>query len=263
MTAAIKIIKYELSDIFRSKWVILYVVFFFLITDALFRFGGSSARVMLSLMNVVLVIIPLMSVVFGVMYLYNNREFIELMLSQPIDRRSLFAGLFAGLAVPLSLGFVAGVGIPFLIHGFEDMAHWEVLGLLLAAGVFLTAIFIALAFLISIVHEDKVMGLGVAIFNWLLFSVIFDGVVLLIITLFGDYPLEKAMIALTMLNPIDLARVLVLLKFDVAALMGYTGAVFQEFFGRTAGVGISLFALHLWVFILFWLGKRRFSRKDF
>ncbi len=263
MTAAIKIIKYELSDIFRSKWVVLYAAFFFLITDALFRFGGSSARVMLSLMNLVLVIIPLMSVVFGVMYLYNNREFIELMLSQPIDRRSLFSGLFAGLAVPLSLGFVAGVGIPFLVHGFEDTAHWEVLGLLLAAGVFLTAIFIALAFLISIVHEDKVMGLGVAIFNWLLFSVIFDGMVLLIITLFGDYPLEKAMIALTMLNPIDLARVLVLLKFDVAALMGYTGAVFQEFFGRTVGVGISLLALHLWVIMLFWLGKRRFRRKDF
>lgn len=39
------------------------------------------------------------------------------------------------------------------------------------------------------------------------------------------------MIVLSALNPIDLGRILVLLKMDVAALLGYTGAVFRQFLG--------------------------------
>jgi hypothetical protein len=43
------------------------------------------------------------------------------------------------------------------------------------------------------------------------------------------------MIILSALNPIDLGRILFLMKFDIAALMGYTGAVFQRFFGSGLG----------------------------
>lgn len=263
MNAAAKIIKYELHDVVRSKWIIIYTLFFFLVSEGLFRFGGSSAKVILSLMNVVLIVIPLMSIIFGVMYLYNAREFIEMMLSQPIDRRTLFNGLYAGLAAPLCLGFLAGAGTPFAIHGLESAAHWPILLILLISGVFLTLIFIGLAFLISIIHEDKVKGLGIAILNWLLFSIIYDGVILFIIYIFSDYPLEKPVIALTLFNPIDLARVLIMLKFDVAALMGYTGAVFERFFGSLLGSGLSLSALLLWTVLPFMLGLRKFQRKDF
>jgi Cu-processing system permease protein len=263
MNSVAKIIKYELHDVVRSKWIILYALFFLLLTDGLFRFGGDSAKVILSLMNVVLLIIPLMSVVFGVMYLYNAREFIEMMLSQPINRQSLFGGLFAGLALPLCLGFVAGVGIPFFIHGLENESHPAILLMLLISGIFLTVIFINLAFLISLIHEDKVKGLGVAIFNWLLFSVIYDGVILFFTYFFAEYPLEKAVIGLTLFNPIDLARILIMLKFDVAALMGYTGAVFEQFFGSLAGILISFFSLAIWAIAPFLLGLRAFRCKDF
>lgn len=263
MNSLVKITRYELNDVLRSKWVILYGLFFYLLTDILFRFGGSSSKVILSLMNVVLIIIPLMSVVFGVMYLYNAREFIEMMLSQPINRKSLFGGLFTGLALPLSLGFAAGVGIPFAIHGLENASHLGILIMLLISGIFLTIIFVNLAFLISIVHEDKIMGLGIALLNWLLFSVVYDGIVLLVTYLFADYPLEKAVIGLTILNPIDLARILIMLKFDIAALMGYTGAVFEQFFGSYLGLLISFVSLTVWAVVPFLLGLRAFSRKDF
>ncbi len=262
-TTTLKIVKYELNDVFRSKWIIIYALFFFLATDGLFRLGEDNAKVILSLTNIVLLLIPLMSVVFGVMYLYNAREYIEMMLSQPMHRSTIFIGLFAGLAVPLSLGFVAGVGIPFAIHGSADSGQIAILATLLISGVFLTLIFIALAFLISIVHEDKVKGLGVALFNWLLFSVIYDGLIFFIILWFGDYPLEKPTIALTLFNPIDLARILIMLEFDTAALMGYTGAVFEQFFGSALGIAISLISLIAWAVLPFFAGLRSFTRKDF
>jgi Cu-processing system permease protein len=50
-----------------------------------------------------------------------------------------------------------------------------------------------------------------------------------------------------MLNPIDLSRTLILLKLDISALLGYTGAVFKQFFGTNFGLIISLIMLTLWV----------------
>jgi Cu-processing system permease protein len=64
-------------------------------------------------------------------------------------------------------------------------------------------------------------------------------------------------------NPIDLARLLLLFQFDVAALLGYTGAVFQRFFGATTGVLIAASALVAWAVLPAAAGRRLFLRKDF
>lgn len=263
MNTAAKVIKYELSDIARSKWILVYVLFFLVVTEALFRFGGGSARALLSLSNIVLLIIPLVSIVFGTMYLYTAREFVELLLTQPIDRKALFGGLYAGLALPLAAAFLVGVGVPFALHGVEAASHYATLSVMTASGVLLTFVFVALAFLIAVKVEDKVRGLGLAILCWLLFSMLYDGLVLVVANGFADYPLETPMIALMLFNPIDLARILLLLTFDVSALMGYTGAVFEQFFGSAAGVAISTVALGVWVAVPLALGMRLFQRKDF
>ena len=234
LKSMVKIIGYEVQDVMRSKWIIFYFLFFLLLTDGLFRFGDGGERVVLSLMNVILLLIPLMSAIFGAMYLYNAREFIELMLSQPISRPSLFGGLYIGLAVPLVAGYAGGMTIPFLIHG-AGAAEIQTLLILLVSGIFLTLIFVGLAFGIAILHEDRVKGLSISIFNWLLLAIIYDSVILLLVFIFSDYPLEKPMIAATLFNPIDLARILLLLNVDIAALMGYTGAVFERFFRQCIG----------------------------
>ena len=70
------------------------------------------------------------------------------------------------------------------------------------------------------------------------------------------------MIVLSALNPIDLGRILVLLKMDVAALLGYTGAVFRQFFGNSMGTIYSAGIMSLWIVIPFVIALRRFNRKD-
>ncbi len=263
ITTAAKIIKYELHDVARSRWLLAYGLFFLVATDALLRFSDTGTKALLSVMNIVLFIIPLLSLVFGTMYLYDAREFTELLLAQPVTRRQLFAGLYLGLAVPLSVAFVAGVGLPFAAHGLDDPALRGTLVALLATGVMLTWIFLALAALIAVRSDDKVKGLGVAIGLWLALAVLYDGVVLLLATTLADYPLERPMLALMLANPVDLARVILLMQFDVSALMGYTGAVFQRFFGSAGGTALAGVMLALWVAIPAWLAMRRFRRKDF
>jgi Cu-processing system permease protein len=259
----IKIIKYQLQDVLRSRWVLFYGLFFLVTTDALFRFGGDGERVVLSLMNVVLIVVPLVGIVLGAMYLYGSREYIEMLLAQPIQRRSLFFGLFAGLTIPMVFAFVAGVGLPFLYHGWAGGAGTGPIGLLLATGTMLTVIFAALAFTIALATEDRIKGLGAALVVWMFFSVIYNGLVLMVIQVFSDYPLQHPVIAMTLLNPIDLGRVVLMLNLDVSAMMGFTGAVFQRFFGSGTGQTISLVAMMIWLAIPLLLGQRAFLRKNF
>lgn len=263
MDGTAKILKFELQDVLRSKWMILYAVFFLLLTEGLFRFGGTQAKVILSLMNIVLIIIPLVSIVFGTMYLYHSREFIELLLSQPIERGKIFWGVYSGLAIPLSAGFALGVIIPSLMYGIHTSQEAGMMGMLILSGVFLTFIFVALSFSISIRYEDRLKGLGLSILLWFFFAIMYDGIVLILIYTFGDYPLEKAMIGVSLLNPIDIARTLMLLQFDISALMGYTGAVFHKFFAGWTGMIISVSFLMMWIGIPLFSGQRIFNRKDF
>jgi Cu-processing system permease protein len=64
-------------------------------------------------------------------------------------------------------------------------------------------------------------------------------------------------------NPVDLARVVLLLQFDVSALMGYTGAAYRNLFGSVVGIALAASALVLWLAGPVVLGARTFSRKDF
>jgi Cu-processing system permease protein len=259
----LKIIRYQLRDTFRSNWIVVYGLFFLITTDALFRFGGSGERVVMSLMNVVLIVVPLIALVLGAMFLYGAREYVELLLTQPIRRSSLFLGLYAGLTIPLSIAFLFGVGVPFLFHGGQTGESGGPVGLLLLTGVLLTCVFVAIAFSLALRTDDRIRGIGSALLVWIFFSVVHNGLVLLAVQLFSDYPLQHPVIAMTLLNPVDLGRILLLLEMDVSALMGFTGAVFTRFFGSGLGMTVTLAALITWLAIPLATGWRTFLGKNF
>ncbi len=262
MNTILKVLKYQARDAVRSRWLIAYGIFFMLVTDGLLRFSGDPMKAQLSLISVVLFLVPLVSIVFGTIYLYNAREFIELLLAQPVNRKQMYGGLYLGLTLPLALAFVSGLGIPFLLHGVDSSARGT-LAFLLLFGVVLTCVFTAIATLIAVRCEDRLRGLGAAISVWLLLTVVYDGFVLFILAVFSSQPLEHATLGLMMANPIDIARVALLLRFDAAAMMGYTGAVFLKFFNGAEGIAITTAALALWVAAPIALGMRTFQRKDF
>lgn len=252
-----KIIKYVILDILRNRIMIAYTLFLLLISFSVFNLEDNPDKGILSLVNIVLIIVPLVSVVFSTIYVYNSSEFIELLVSQPLRRGRLWASIFTGLALSLSLAFAAGVGIPILLYNPSASGI-----IMLISGIALSIIFVSIALLASVLTRDKAKGIGVAILLWFFFTLIYDGIVLFALFQFADYPMEQPMIAMTSLNPVDLARVLMLLKLDISALMGYSGALFQSFFGGNGGMIYSAFVLILWAVIPFWLSMRKFKTKD-
>ncbi|HET8654616.1 MAG TPA: ABC transporter permease subunit [Longimicrobiaceae bacterium] len=263
MNATAKIVRYEARNVARSRWMVGYGAFFLVASFALLRFSDTEVKAALSLANLVLAIVPLVSLVLGTMYLYDAREFTELLLAQPVGRGAMYAGLYLGLALPLTAALLAGAGIPLVLLGGDGSLASGALLTLLGTGVVLTWIFLALALLIAVRVEERARGLGVALAVWLLATVLYDGLILLAVGAFADYPLERPLIGVVLANPADLARVVVLLRFDIGALMGYTGAIFERFFGSFWGTALAVGALALWLAIPLAVGARSFCRRDF
>lgn len=253
----------QIRNVLRSRWLLGYAALLFAMSTLLLWFGGSGARALLSLVNVVLLLLPLVSVVFGTLYVYNAREFIELLLAQPVSRGAVYIGLYGGLAIPLCLALVLGVGAPLAIEAIRDPTVVRPLVLLVLVGTLLTLVFTAFALCVAVLVEERSRGFGAALLVWLGCTVIYDGLILLVLTVFRDYPLETPVLVLTFLNPIDLGRVVLLLTFDVALLMGYTGTVFARMFGHPGGLAAAMLMLAVCAAVPFWAGYRWFRRKDF
>lgn len=253
----IKIAKYALYDILRNRIVVAYTLFLFVVSLAFFNLQGDAGKGLLSLLSIILIVVPLVSIVFSTIHFYNSYEFIELLAAQPLPRKTILLGEFAGVAAALALAFFIGVGVPTFLFAFGEKGIT-----LVVVGLLLTVIFVALAFLACVITRDKAKGIGIALLLWFYFSLIYDGLVLLILFGFQDYPLEKVTTVLTFLNPVDLGRVLMLLQLDTSALMGYTGAVFKNFFGNGLGVGFSLLTMVIWVLVPLSMSVRLFRKKD-
>ncbi|WP_103071618.1 ABC transporter permease [Aquimarina sediminis] len=259
----LKILKYSFYDLMRSRWSYVYFLFYLLLGTVLLFLNNDLSKAIITLMNVIIVLVPLIGTIFGVMYYYNSKEFTELLLAQPLKRNSIFLGQYLGVSLSLTMSLVLGIGIPFILYGiFKSDSIWN-FSLLLITGAFLTFIFTALAFNISLSNENKIKGFGYAVLLWLFLAIIYDGIFLMSLVLFEDYPLDKLSLFGTMLNPIDLSRTLILLKLDISALLGYTGAVFKKFFGTSFGLIISLLMLFIWILIPTLRIMYKSKKKDF
>ncbi len=253
----LKVSRYVLYDILRNKIIIAYTLFLFIISMSLFRMEENESKALLSLLNIVLIVVPLVSIVFATIHYYNSYEFIELMLSQPMSRTRILLSEYAGISFSLLASFFIGVGIPVLFYSFNDI------GLsLIFSGMALTLVFTSLAFFASVRARDKARGIGFALLLWFYFALIYDGLILLILFTFNDYPLEKLTLVLSALNPVDLARISIMLKMDVSALMGYTGALYKDFFGSGTGILFTAAVMLLWIALPLWWSLRFFKRKD-
>jgi Cu-processing system permease protein len=237
--------------------MIAYTLFLFVASMSMFQMEVNSSKAVLSLLNIVLIVIPLVSLVFSTIHWYNSYEFIELMLTQPISRKKVLLSEYAGISTSLVTAILVGIGIPVLIYNFNATG----LALLLI-GCMLSLVFTSISFWAAVKSKDKARGIGVALLLWFYFALIFDGLILLMLFAFSDYPLEKISLVLASFNPVDLGRIFIMLHMDVSALMGYTGAVYKDFFGSYLGLLYTIGIMIIWMIVPLLLAVRSFKKKD-
>src|SRR5690606_7729186 len=151
-----------------------------------------------------------------------------------------------------------GSGIPLLIYSANSVGF-----MMIVVGCLISVVFAALAFLSSILTRDKAKGIGISIMIWLYFVLIFDGIVLFLLFQLSDYPIENAMVGMTVLMWMYLARIQFLFVLDVSAMMSYNGAIFCNFFVSSLVLTVSFLLLCLLTFIPFIISLKNIKQKDF
>lgn len=253
-----KLLKYSLIDIFKSRFAILYTIFMILVAVSIYQVSEDLSKVSLSLLNIMLMIVPLIAAVFATTHFFNNLEFTELMLAQPVKRRDVFLSQIVAVIIMLSAAILIGFGLPMILWGADSSIL-----ILLSIGVGLSVVFGGLAFLASVLTRDKAKAIGISLSFWIYFSLIYDGFVLYLIYSLSDYPLVKTTLGLVFLNPVDLGRIIMLMQLDISALMGYTGAFFQQFFGSAKGILLSASVMFVWMLWPILTAMQVFKKKDF
>ena len=251
------ITKFVITDILKNRIILIYTIILCVFSWSIFSLEDNTSKGIMSLLNVILLTVPLVSIIFGNIYMYNSAEFIELLVSQPVKRSAIWSSLFLGLTLALNASFFIGIGLPVLLF-VPSMTGITVI----FSGMLITTIFVSIAMLCAILMRDKARGIGLSIMIWLFLSLIYDGLVLFFMFQYADYPIEKPMAILAAFNPIDLARIQVLLQVDVAVLMGFTGAIFKKMFGTSVGLIVSLMIMLLWIVLPYLLSLRLFNKKD-
>jgi len=249
--------KYVLLDLLKNRSILVYTIVLGILSFSLLNLDSQSSKGLLSLLNITLLFVPVITTLFATIYFFNSLEFIELLLCQPVKRPAILLSEYFGMALSLSVSYAAGIGIPLLIlvSGTASL-------MLVATGILLTFIFTAIALFLFVLFRDKTKGIGAAIVVSLFFTLLFDGLVMAFIFSFSEYPIDKALVGIMAFNPVDLGRVLMLLQLDVAVLMGYSGALFKKFLGSAAGSFYSVACMLCWIFIPLLLSVRIFGKKD-
>lgn len=253
----LRIVKYAALEILRGRIALGYAAFLLVASLGLFNLGGDAAKALVGLLSLVLMVVPLVSLVFATTHFYNSLEFVELLAAQPLPRVTILLGQLAGVTLALASAVLVGIALPVLLYAATPTGFT-----LIAVALLLTAVFTALAFVAAVLTRDKARGIGAALLVWFYFGLLHDGLTLYLLFLLDEFPLEGISLTLLSLNPIDLARVVVLLQMDVSALMGYTGAMLKDLLGTGSGKLFATLVLVAWIALPASLAAWVFRRKD-
>lgn len=245
-------------DLMKNRAILFYCLLIALMGWGLFLMESQPEKSILALLQLTLIVIPLITSVFTTVYYYNSAEFVQLLLIQPVRRGRIFSSLYQGLTFGFVISYMLGVGLPLVIFYPTTSSIFLVI-----AGVSLSVIFTSLSLFVSVVQTDKARSIGIVLLIWAFFAFIFEGIQLLLMYQYADYPLEIPILCITFLNPISLARILVVMQTEAAALMGLSGAVFKDFFGSLNGAFAVFITLFTWASIPYYLAYRKFIKKDF
>lgn len=223
--------KQELTLAVRSRWIQIFAAVFAALSLAVassgyILSGGGGvqdfARTAASLVQLVLLLVPLTSLVIGVLALSSDRGAVELLFSQPVSRRTILLGrllgLFTALAAAQAVG-LGGAGIVIFWRAGEIGAGSY--ALLFAASLALTAIFLNVAAaLASGAVGRRARSLAIALIVWFAAVVLFDVAALGAATLLPSGSASRLLITATLVNPIDAVRTGTLLAIQGTTAFG-------------------------------------------
>ncbi len=262
----------EFRDAVRNRWFGLYAASFAVLAVAFSaaallgsgQFGFANfGRTAASLINLVLLVVPLMGLVAGAQSLAGERErgTLGYLLAQPVSRTEVYLAKFLGqgaaLCGALLGGFACSAAVIALRGGGGEAG---VMGGLAALSVLLCLASLSVGMALSSAARTSAAALGGAVFLWLLLAFGCD------VGLIGAAVLGPVKVGtlwtLSLFNPLGVFRMAAVLSMRSSLeILGPAGMYAARTYG---GLLLPLFAcvLVLWTAAPLLGGLRVFARRD-
>jgi Cu-processing system permease protein len=259
----------------RSRWTQLFAIVFgglalAVASSGYILSGGSGiqdfSRTAASLMQLVLLLVPLTALVMGVLALTPERGGAELLFAQPIARRTVLLGtllgLFEALVTAEAVGFGAAGLVIFTRTGDSDFGGFAAV---VAGSIALTAVFLAVAAALAAGQfgRRRVRALAAALITWFVLALLFDVIVLAAASLLRSGHASRLLIVSVLVNPVDAIRTGSLLGIEGTAAFGPASLALLRFTGGVSGAAMLIgLSVVMWVVVPLGWAIRRLSRAD-
>ena len=265
----------ELTLALRSRWTQIFAVVFAALALAVagsgYALSGGSgvqdfARTAVSLVQLVVLLVPLTALVIGVLALSSERGAAELLFSQPVPRRTILLGrilgLFQALAAAQALGFGAAGLVVFSQSGEEGLSGYLAL---VASSLLLTAVFLGLAAVLAAgaVGRRRARALALALVVWFVAVVLFDVAALGLASLLPSGAASRVLIVSALVNPVGAVRTGALLVIEGTAAFGAASLALLRFtHGPLGAAALIVLSVVVWVLAPTLLAIERLRRVD-
>ncbi|MFH2052064.1 MAG: ABC transporter permease [bacterium] len=272
MNGCLMVARESLRRVSAARAILLFAVLFGALALGLSFFGLAGqrasgfqgfARLTASLLNLVVYVVPLMALMVGTTEVAGRLHHLSVVLAQPVGRTAVLLGNYLGVAGALAAALVIGLGAAGVLVALQTSTA-SVGGFLalVATALALLLAFLAVAFLLGVVFLDRLRAMGAAVVFWFAAVVGYDLAVIGVSSLLKGVALKTVLLPAILLNPVDLARVIVTLAGGRGALFGPAGAALVDVFGGPGGTALAAGALVLHVVLPLGAAVVVFRRRD-
>jgi Cu-processing system permease protein len=274
MTADVfTIARLEVIAAARLNWIRLLTAAFALLAGAAAYSAGAAdelsgadgfARTTVTLVPVVLILVPLAAVVLAVSGHSSEPDGQPFLFAQPVSRSAILVGRWLGQAAALGgavlAGLSIGAGMIALGSGVDGIGRFALFG---AASIALALVFLSLGAAIAAATEKRVAALGVAVFAWFVFVLLYDGAMLSIAGYLTGRTGGRILFLSIFGNPADLVRIVALSWAGTPNVLGATGDAWLRFLGGSVAAGaLAVTALAAWTLVPLGVASRLLNARD-
>jgi len=265
----------ELKIALRSRWTQIFAGVFALlacgVAGAGYVISGGHgvqdfSRTSASLVHLVVLVVPLISLMLGVLSLSLERGAAEVVFALPVSRRTILAGrllgLFAALALAQSFGFGLAGLLVYSQVGAEGVSDFLVV---FAASLVATAIFLALSALLAAdaFGRRRTKALAIGLVVWLVGEVFIDLAALALASMLSSGAASRVLILASLVNPIGALRTGALLLVEGTGAFGAASLALLRFtHGPWGAVALISLSIAAWIALPALLAVRRLERAD-
>ncbi len=273
MKKIFEIAKQDLKLNLRNRWILGVSLLFGILTLSVAYSGMVTAgyvgfqdfrRTGASIVSLVLYLVPILALMMGTFAFVSSREYLDLVVTQPIARWKIILGKYLGALLSFFISTGAGFGVAGVIIAIRIGAEGSMrFASVVLLSFLLGAVFLSLSFLLSILLRRRQAAVGMSVLVWFFFVIFYDLIMMASAVFLSYRTLKTSLLVGLLFNPVDMVRVTSLIVVGGESVFGAAGVVAVKLLGSMGAlVGLSLVLILLWVALPLFISIKIFEKQN-